>query len=135
MEHRRGHFCLFLRFTINAHDVAEMAGNIIPAVASTNAIIAGLVTLNAIKILSGHFSDCKSVYLSHSNPTKLLHSENLQPPNESCTSCSMEFMSIQCDAHFTTVEHFVDFVRKRCKLSNFSIVRDDSYVTRDHIPK
>lgn len=38
-----------------------MAGNIIPAIATTNAIIAGLIVLEAMKILQGRFKDCKTV--------------------------------------------------------------------------
>ena len=38
-----------------------MAGNIIPAIATTNAIIAGLIVMEALKILAGQFSKCKTV--------------------------------------------------------------------------
>ena len=38
-----------------------MAGNIIPAIATTNAVIAGLLIMEAIKILSDRLKACKTV--------------------------------------------------------------------------
>jgi len=45
--------------------VKEMAGNIIPAIATTNAIIAGLIVMQAFHILAGKFKDCSTTYLVH----------------------------------------------------------------------
>ena len=38
-----------------------MAGNIIPAIATTNAVIAGLIVLEGLKILSGELETCRTV--------------------------------------------------------------------------
>lgn len=40
---------------------SAMAGNIIPAIATTNAIIAGLIVLEGLKILSGELESCRTV--------------------------------------------------------------------------
>jgi len=40
---------------------AAMAGNIIPAIATTNAVIAGLIVMEALKVLAGEFSKCRMV--------------------------------------------------------------------------
>lgn len=40
-----------------------MAGNIIPAIATTNAVIAGLIVLEALKILNSDFDQCRTVNL------------------------------------------------------------------------
>jgi len=41
--------------------VSAMAGNIIPAIATTNAVIAGLIVLEGLKILSGELESCRMV--------------------------------------------------------------------------
>lgn len=41
--------------------VTAMAGNIIPAIATTNAVIAGLIVLEGLKILSGQIESCRTV--------------------------------------------------------------------------
>jgi ubiquitin-like 1-activating enzyme E1 B len=38
-----------------------MAGNIIPAIATTNAVIAGLIVMEALKVLAGELDKCKTV--------------------------------------------------------------------------
>jgi len=40
---------------------AAMAGNIIPAIATTNAVIAGLIVMEALKILGDNFNKCSTV--------------------------------------------------------------------------
>lgn len=40
-----------------------MAGNIIPAIATTNAITAGLVVMRAFNVLLEQWEQCQSVYV------------------------------------------------------------------------
>lgn len=40
-----------------------MAGNIIPAIATTNAITAGIVVMRAFRVLEEEFDRCQSVYV------------------------------------------------------------------------
>jgi ubiquitin-like 1-activating enzyme E1 B len=47
--------------TKSRFDIKQMAGNIIPAIATTNAIVAGLCVLQSYKVLRGDFSSTKEV--------------------------------------------------------------------------
>lgn len=42
-------------------DIKQMAGNIIPAIATTNAIVAGLCVLQSLKVLKGDYGQSKEV--------------------------------------------------------------------------
>lgn len=72
-------------------DIKSMAGNIIPAIATTNAIVAGLVVLHAFRILENNLKACKSVYLrskmNHRNQL-LVPEKNVNPPNPKCYVCA-----------------------------------------------
>lgn len=67
-----------------------MAGNIIPAIATTNAIISGVIVMQALNILNGKLDKCKTIYLNRQpNPRKrLLVPCSLVPPNPKCYVCA-----------------------------------------------
>ena len=44
-------------------DIKSMAGQIIPAIATTNAIVAGLVVLKSLQLLQENYEQCQSVYV------------------------------------------------------------------------
>lgn len=44
-------------------EVKSMAGNIIPAIATTNAITAGIVVMHTFKVLQELYDQCQSVYI------------------------------------------------------------------------
>ena len=47
--------------TKSKFDIKQMAGNIIPAIATTNAIVAGLCVLQSFKVLRGEYASTKEV--------------------------------------------------------------------------
>lgn len=100
-------------------DIKEVAGNIIPAIASTNAVIAGLIVLNAIKVLAKD-AKAKNVFLVRPvrGRKQLLNMEDLVPPNPECGVCSNIYIRVTCDVENTTIGELVDaVVRRRLGLS------------------
>uniref|UniRef100_A0A1A9ZX08 SUMO-activating enzyme subunit n=1 Tax=Glossina pallidipes TaxID=7398 RepID=A0A1A9ZX08_GLOPL len=74
-------------------EVKSMAGNIIPAIATTNAITAGIVVLQTMKVLLKDFDKCKSVYMrSRENPRQqlLVPEKTLSAPNPNCYVCAAD---------------------------------------------
>ena len=51
-------------------DIKQMAGNIIPAIATTNAIVAGLCILQAFKVIKGEFGQAKEVCCRYPEPRR-----------------------------------------------------------------
>ena len=65
-----------------------MAGNIIPAIATTNAIVAGLCVLQARHVLNGALNKAHMVFISK-RPDQAFITEPLRPPNPYCQVCGI----------------------------------------------
>lgn len=117
-------------------DIKQMAGNIIPAIATTNAIVAGLCVLQAYKVLKGEYNKAKEVRsrrcppsrlrcaeadnhvqaflspFSSGLPARLISADRPQPPNPSCPVCSVFQTSAYVDLSRATLKDLVeDFLR------------------------
>ncbi|CAL8069551.1 unnamed protein product [Orchesella dallaii] len=70
-------------------DIKSMAGNIIPAIASTNAIVGGFIVMTAFKVLKEDWYKCNSVYIQNRvNVRKeLYHFDQVMAPNPKCYVC------------------------------------------------
>lgn len=88
-----------------------MAGNIIPAIATTNAIIAGMIVMLAFKVLSSQLDKCKYTYLSYGGDrSHLLMNESLQKPNPQCAVCSNTYLVLKANTRAMTLGDLVQNV-------------------------
>jgi ubiquitin-like 1-activating enzyme E1 B len=85
-----------------------MAGNIIPAIATTNAIVAGLCVLQARHVLAGTLDQARMVFLAR-RPEHVFIAEPLRPPNPLCQVCGIIRCELKC-APNTPLRQIVDML-------------------------
>ncbi|KXG52804.1 Molybdenum cofactor biosynthesis, MoeB [Penicillium griseofulvum] len=87
-------------------DVKQMAGNIIPAIATTNAMTAGLCVLQSMKVFQNNLMQAKMIFLERSG-ARVINSDSLNPPNPDCAVCSPVVARVEVDSEVATLEHIV----------------------------
>jgi ubiquitin-like 1-activating enzyme E1 B len=98
--------------TKSKFEIKQMAGNIIPAIATTNAMTAGLCVLQAFKVMRGDYFGAKSakmVYLERGGP-RAMNSECLRPPNPDCAVCGIATSRLEVDPTRATLNDLVEDV-------------------------
>ena len=102
----------------------EMAGNIIPAIASTNAIIAGVIVLQALHVLRSslgrqsswhgksvaHASASRNVFIQSGRPSIPLGAFTVSPPNPRCVVCRETYIPVTCDTTRLTLGELIEAV-------------------------
>ena len=115
---------------LSRFDIKQKAGNIIPAIATANAIVAGLIVVEAIKIIRGNKDDCRFTYL-YKEPNsvgRFLSAIKLDAPNPNCFVCSSEFVQISVTDSMTLGEFNELVLAGHLKLSRPSILFGESYL-------
>ncbi|KAE8842518.1 hypothetical protein HRS9139_01815 [Pyrenophora teres f. teres] len=106
-------------------DIKQMAGNIIPAIATTNAMTAGLCVLQAFKVMREQLDKAKMVFLTRGTE-RVISSESLRPPNPHCATCGVCYAELHVDTKRAKLSALVDTILKE-QLGygeDFSIKRD-----------
>lgn len=107
------------------YDVKSMAGNIIPAIATSNAIVAGLVVFQAMHILRKTPEKCRTVYLR-----KLMNHRGvfiaterfMTKPNPNCLICSVSpEVTLYVDLKNMTLEE----LREEVFIKHFKMVEPE----------
>lgn len=89
-------------------DIKQMAGNIIPAIATTNAMVAGLCVMQAFRVMKGEIGRTKFVFLNRG----MLSAGAFDPPNPECSVCGIAMSRVQIDPARATLADLVDDVLK-----------------------
>ncbi|GMY05726.1 SUMO-activating enzyme subunit 2 [Fagus crenata] len=103
-------------FGIPLHSLFEakgIAGNIVHAVATTNAIIAGLIVIEAIKVLQNDTDSYRMTYcLEHPTRKMLLMPVEPFEANKSCYVCSETPLTLEINTHRAKLRDFVEKIVK-----------------------
>lgn len=98
-------------------DIKSMAGNIIPAVATANAIVGGQIVMHALRALRGQYERCQSVYLRELPNHKggfLVRDKRIEKPNPKCTVCVSDgVLVLATDIDTFTIRQLEDLVLKK----------------------
>ena len=92
-------------------DIKQMAGNIIPAIATTNAMTASLCVMQAFKVMRGDINKAKMVFLERSG-ARVINSDTLKPPNPNCNVCGVMSSTLIVDPERATLNDLVQDVLK-----------------------
>jgi ubiquitin-like 1-activating enzyme E1 B len=83
-----------------------MAGNIIPAIATTNAVVSGLIVLQALHLLRKSYNKLRNVHLQF-KPSVPISSIVPSQPNPNCGVCRDTYAVLQCDPARATLGEVV----------------------------
>jgi len=109
-------------------DIKSMAGNIIPAIATTNAVIAGCIVMEALKVLNNDTKRAKNVFLKKTpNPRRqILVTEEPVLPKPKCPICtSNPEAHVRVDLDKMTLRMFEDQILKK----GFAMTSPDAETT------
>jgi len=118
---------IFSIATNSRFQIKSMAGNIIPAIATTNAIIAGIIVMQGLLVLQDQMDKCTTVYLNRqpNHRKRLLVPSELVKPNPKCYVCSAKpEVHLRLNVEKMTVGAFEEKVLK----ARFGMVAPDAEI-------
>ncbi|CAK8561041.1 unnamed protein product [Lathyrus sativus] len=117
-------------FGIPLHSLFEakgIAGNIVHAVATTNAVIAGLIVIEAIKVLKNDVNRYRMTYcLEHPSRNLLLMPVEPFEPNKSCYVCSESPVLLEINTNRSKLKDVVEKIIKAKLGMNLPLIMNAS---------
>ena len=118
--------------TLSRFAVKGIAGNIVHAIATTNAIAAGLMVVEALKILQGKRDQCHTSWITRKGPA-LLTAQTLSPPNPNCFVCAnaMQERQLTLDTSVWTLRRLYATILKKDLSMNepaIDVVNRDNFI-------
>lgn len=106
-------------------DIKQIAGNIIPAIATTNAIISGFSDLQSLNYFKSHQlsnQDANTVFVSM-KPNRFVARATLASPNPKCASCSLSSRGILSFSSLDdSLRSLVDSIKEFYKYEDISLI-------------
>lgn len=119
-------------FGIPLHSLFEakgIAGNIVHAVATTNAIVAGLIVIEAIKVLQKDSDNHRMTFcLEHPTRKMLLMPAEPFEPNKSCYVCSETPLILEVNTSQSKLRDFVEKIVKAKLGMSFPVLMHGSQI-------
>ncbi|KAK1069070.1 E1 ubiquitin-activating protein uba2 [Friedmanniomyces endolithicus] len=119
-------------------EIKQMAGNIIPAIATSNALTASLCVMEGFKILRSQLGSvggkeeatlggAKMVFLNSRSTERMITTQTLAPPKADCPVCSPVYAKLRLrssDAAEATLQELVDLLKEKVGYEEFAITTE-----------
>lgn len=91
-------------------EIKAMAGNIIPAIATTNAIAAAMIIIHARNILLNDQDSLCNAYINYGSTRNVFTIEKPCKPNPNCITCSCDRAMIKINCNAFTLKRLIETV-------------------------
>ncbi|ORX50334.1 hypothetical protein BCR36DRAFT_290400 [Piromyces finnis] len=115
---------------LNRFKIKEIAGNIIPSIATTNAIISGVIIMDAYKILNNQLEDCNTIFLTRDSSNVFVN-EFLSKPNPRCAVCRKSYFVLTVNIEKFTLNDLLNKVLMSPKDKNGLALNGDITICED----
>ncbi|KAK1058514.1 E1 ubiquitin-activating protein uba2 [Friedmanniomyces endolithicus] len=119
-------------------EIKQMAGNIIPAIATSNALTASLCVMEGFKILrsllgsvggkeEAMLGGAKMVFLNSRSTERMITTQALAPPKADCPVCSPVYAKLRLrngDCGEATLQELVDLLKEKVGYEEFAITTE-----------